>query len=95
MILFTAPLLFWSGDGSGSHYILVPEEQSAVLRAHAIVNRRGFGSVKVEARIGEVKWRTSAFPQKGGGYFLPVKIDVCRQAGIAAGDDIEVRLELL
>ena len=35
------------------------------------------------------------FFQKSGGYFLPVKIDVCRRAGIVAGDDVSVTLELL
>jgi len=94
-MIFTAPLRFWSGDGSGSHYMVVPEAQAGELRLHALENRRGFGSVKVEATIREVTWRTSAFPQKGGGYFLPVKIDVCRRAGISANDTVKVSLELL
>ena len=45
--------------------------------------------------IGDIVWRTSVFPQKSGGYFLPVKIDVCRRAGLTAGDDVMVSLELL
>ena len=40
-------------------------------------------------------WRTSVFPIKAGGYFLPVKADVRRKAGIAAGDEVTVELELL
>jgi len=32
---------------------------------------------------------------KSGGYFLPVKADVRRKAGIAAGDAVTVKLELL
>ena len=40
-------------------------------------------------------WRTSLFPQKSGGYILPVKKEVRRRAGIAAGDDVTVRLDLL
>ena len=42
-----------------------------------------------------VAWRTSVFPQKSGGYILPVKAGVRRDAGIAAGDDITVELEIL
>jgi hypothetical protein len=51
--------------------------------------------VRVEVTLDDVTWRTSLFPQKSGGYFLPVKIDVCRKAGIASGDEVTVSLELL
>lgn len=61
----------------------------------ALVERRGFGSVRVIARIGAVEWRTSLFPEReSGGYILPLKADVRRRAGIAAGDEVEVELEL-
>jgi hypothetical protein len=95
MVEFTASLQIWRGAEGSSHFALVPEEQAGELRAHAMANRRGFGSVKVEATIKDVTWRTSVFPQKTGGYFLPVKIEVCRRAEIAAGEDISVQLELL
>ena len=42
-----------------------------------------------------LKWRTSVFPQKSGGYLLPVKVAVMREAGIGAGDDVTVVLELI
>jgi hypothetical protein len=32
---------------------------------------------------------------KSGGYFLPVKAEVRRQAAIGAGDEVTVELELL
>lgn len=95
MISVTAPLQYWSNGEGGSHFLRVPEEQSLEVRAHAILYPRGFGSVRVECAIGDVTWRTSLFPQKGGGYFLPVKIDVCRKAGLSAGDDVTLELELL
>ena len=57
--------------------------------------RRGFGSVRVAATIDDVTWRTSIFPQKSGGYILPIKADVRRRAGIAAGDEVAVTLDLL
>jgi hypothetical protein len=49
----------------------------------------------VEATIGDVTWRTSVFPMKIGGYFLPVKAEVRRKAGIGAGDEVTVGLELV
>lgn len=95
MITLTAPLKVWSNDEGRMHFMSVPEELSGEIRLHALESPRGFGSVKVKCRIGEITWRTSVFPVKAGGYFLPVKIDVCRKASIAAGDDVTVTLELI
>ena len=73
----------------------MPEELSDEIRAHCLAIMRGFRSARVEATINGVRWRTSVFPMKSGGYFLPVKADVRRKAGIAAGDDVTVELDLL
>ena len=96
MIAVTSLLWVWQTDSAGRWYFLsVPEEQSGEIRAQALAGPRGFGSVRVEASIGDVTWRTSVFPQNKGGYLLPVKADVRRRSGIAAGDEVTVRLELL
>jgi hypothetical protein len=94
MIIVTGPLWLWSGEGGSWHFLTVPEEQSDEIRAASLLARGGFGSVKVEATINDVSWRTSVFPQKSGGYVLPVKKEVRRRAGFAAGDDVELRLDL-
>ncbi|MFL6772785.1 MAG: DUF1905 domain-containing protein [Sphingomicrobium sp.] len=93
MIRVVAELWLWSG-GSW-HFITIPEENAVEIRAHSLFNRGGFGSVKVEASINGVAWRTSVFPQKSGGYLLPVKKEVRCTAGIAAGDEVTLELELL
>jgi hypothetical protein len=93
MIVVTSPMWLWSG-GSW-HFITVPEEDAVEIRAHSLLNRGGFGSVKVEATINGVSWRTSVFPQKSGGYLLPVKKEVRCRADIAAGDEVTVSLDLL
>jgi hypothetical protein len=95
VIAVTAPLWLWNGQGGSWHFLTVPEEQSDEIRAEAFAGPRGFGSVKVEATIADVSWRTSVFPQKSGGYLLPVKADVRRRAGIAAGDEVTVTLQLV
>lgn len=93
MITVTAPLWLWTGGTW--HFITVPAEQAVEIKAHSLLSRGGFGSVKVEATINGVSWRTSVFPQKCGGYLLPVKREVRCRADIAAGDDVTVELELL
>jgi hypothetical protein len=95
MIISTGPLWLWTGEKGSWHFFMVPEEQSHEIRAHCLASMRGFKSTRVEARIGDISWVTSVFPMKSGGYFLPVKKDVRRRAGIAAGDEVTVKLELL
>lgn len=96
MITVTSLLWIWRSESAGRWYFLtVPDEQSAEIRAHALGAPRGFGSVRVQAAIGEVIWRTSVFPLNSGGYLLPVKAAIRHKAGIAAGDEVTVRLELL
>ena len=95
MITVTAPLWIWTGENGSWHFITVPDELSDEIRAHCLAMMRGFKSARVEARIHDVTWCTSVFPMKSGGYFLPVKAAVRRKAGIAAGDEVTVELELI
>jgi hypothetical protein len=95
MITVTAPLCLWTGENGSWHFITVPEEQSDEIRAHCLASMRGFKSARIEATINGVTWRTSVFPMKSGGYFLPVKKEVRRQAGIGVGDEVTVELDLL
>jgi hypothetical protein len=97
MIAVTSLLWIWKGsDAAGRWYfITVPEEHSGEIKAHACGSPRGFGSVRVEAKIDDVSWRTSIFPLNSGGYLLPVKKEVRCRANIAAGDEVTVELELL
>lgn len=95
MITFAAQLWIWPGENGSWHFVTVPEELCGEIRALGLARRGGFGSVRVEARVGDTAWRTSVFPQKSGGYILPVKAEVRRRAGIAAGDLVAVGLELI
>jgi hypothetical protein len=95
VITLTAPLWLWSGEGGRWHFITVPEELAGEIRAESLARRGGFGSVRVQATINGITWRTSVFPQKSGGYILPVKAEVRRRANIAAGDEVSLALDLL
>jgi hypothetical protein len=97
VIIFTSLVWIWKGSDAAGRwfFVTVPDEQSGEIKAHAFGTPRGFGSVKVEATIGDVTWRTSVFPLNSGGYLLPLKAEVRRRAAISAGDDVIVDLELL
>ena len=95
MINITATVWLWNAEKGSWHFLTVPPEQAAEIRFDSIGMRGGFGSVKVEAAIGEVRWSTSLFPDsRTSGYILPLKADVRRRAGIAAGDEVTVILKL-
>jgi len=95
VITVTAPLQIWTNEEGRMHFLVLTDDESREAKAHAALVRRGFGSVRVEVTLDDVTWQTSLFPRKSGGYFLPVKIDVCRKTGIAAGDEVTLSLELL
>jgi len=97
VITFTSLVWIWKGSDAAGRwfFVTVPAEQSAEIKAHAFGNARGFGSVKVEAVINDVTWRTSVFPLNSGGYLLPLKAEVRRRADLAAGDEVTVELELI
>jgi len=94
MITLTTPLWLWSSEQGSWHFITIPAEDAVEVRLESAASgvRRGFGSVRVEASINGVAWKTSIFPQKSGGYLLPVKAAVRREASIAAGDSVTVRV---
>lgn len=96
MITITGPIWLWSGEQGSWHFLTIPAEEAVEIRLESAASgiRRGFGSVRVEASINDVTWRTSIFPQKSGGYILPIKAGVRRRAGVGTGDEVSVTIEL-
>lgn len=99
---FTATLVGEGGNGDmlASHVVLPDDavEAVAAYELHQRIltgKRRAFGSVKVEATVGDSQWSTSVFPQKDGRWLLPVKSSVRRAEGKDEGDDIAISLTLL
>ncbi len=96
----TAPLWRWTGaTGTGAwFFVTIDGAAGEALSATALMRKlegggRGFGSLKVTARIGDSRWRTSVFPSKEEGWMLPVKAAVRRAEGIGEGDEVELALE--
>lgn len=85
----------WLYDGPGRwHFITLPRELAEGIRT--VGGRLApFGSLRVTAAIGEVRWKTSLFSaSKLGSFLLPVKADVRRRAGVAAGDVVDYAIEI-
>ena len=57
---------------------------------------RGFGSVRVRARVGGSEWSTSIFPDStNASYWLPLKKKVRDAESLVDGGPVTVRLEVL
>lgn len=87
---FAGEIWFWRGP-SPFHFVTIPDEESAELRAVASVVTYGWGMIPVTARIGVTYWTTSLFP-KDGGYVVPVKDVVRNGEGLEVGDVVTVRV---
>jgi hypothetical protein len=76
-------------------FVSLPGDQSDEIRDLAGGPRRGFGSVRVRATIGNSTWRTSIFPDSQAGYVLPVKRSVRTAEALDVGDVATVTVELV
>lgn len=94
----TGPVWLWRPNdrkGGGWHFLTIDGQTSAELRYAALGRTGGFGSIKVEARIGGTIWSTSLFPHREtGGFILPLKADVRKREKIGADDVVTVELRI-
>ena len=93
------PVWLWQGsDGApakGAWYFLTIDGETAQAIRGAATNAAAWGSVYVEATIGNTTWRTSLFPSKqAGGWLLPLKAAVRKTEKITEGMVVEARLAL-
>ncbi len=94
MFEFATEIWRWPGD-SAWHFATVPEAESEEIRDRTEHRRKGFGSVRVIARIGSSTWKTSVFPQKESGCFiLPIKKAIRSKHDLEDGTEVEIKLEL-
>ena len=90
---FEAPVWLWKADAAW-HFVTVPKEVADEIE-DLVVERRGFGSLRVTATIGATTWATSIFPSNEiGSYLLPIKKAVRAAENLADGDSCAVHLAL-
>ena len=100
-ITATLPLRRWQGDRGTYHLVVFTGDAAQALAGHALMHRlefgraRGFGSVKVVARIGDTQWNSSVFPQKEQSeWVLLISKKVMRAQDLQAGAQVKLRLTL-
>ena len=95
IVEFEGEIFRWDArDDAAWFFTALPPELSADIRE---IPRppRGFGSVRVRARVGGSDWSTSIFPGSDGVYVLPLKKKVRDAEGLVGGGPVSVRLEVL
>ena len=96
IIEFEGEIFRWDArDDASWYFTAVPPELSEEIRE---IPRpyRGFGSVRVRARVGGTEWSTSIFPSsQSGSYVLPLKKAVRDAEGLVDGGVAVVRLDVL
>ena len=87
----------WEYEGPAAWFFVSLPHDVADEIAEAFEGRaNGFGSVRVEVRIGSTTWATSIFPdKKNATYVLPVKKEVRRAEGLEAGSVAVLELATL
>ena len=98
----TLPLTRWQGERGTYHLVTITGDAADAIAMHERLHRlefgarRGFGSVKVMARVGRTQWKTSVFPQsRKTEWVLLVSKKVMRAEDLSEGDDMPLELELL
>ncbi len=100
----TTPMWIWSSASAPAswYFLTITGQPADDIHATALMRRmeggpkRGWGSLKVRAAIGNTRWDTSIFPEKGAnGWLLPVKAAVRKAEGLVVGDAVMVTVALL
>jgi Domain of unknown function (DUF1905) len=97
-VTFEGELWLYPGKAAW-HFVTLPQavgQQVKFFQGHGqVLNRHGFGSMRVIATIGKTAWSTSIFPDgKSGSYLLPVKADVRQKEKLARDTIVRVSLSL-
>jgi hypothetical protein len=92
-IEFESAVTRWEKRVDPWFFATMPAELSLELR-ELPSPPRGFGSLRVQARIGSSTWNTSIF-FGGEAFVLPLKKAIRRAQGVSEGDIIVVDLDII
>lgn len=91
-IRFTGTVIEWRGPAPFFFVALPPDLVETVRRAARLASY-GWGVVPVQASVNDTAFTTSLFP-KDGGYLLPLKVVVRKNAGVVLGDTVTVDIKV-
>lgn len=95
---FKSKVFVWTGAEMGAwRFLGVPKNISEKIKeGQKGKMRRGWGAVKVNAKIRRSEWSTSIFPDsRSGTYLLPLKKEIRKKEGVMDGEEISITLQIL
>ena len=91
---FEGEVWFYTNPGA-QHFVSLPGEMSAEILDLVGQSLNPWGTVPVDATIGEFTWASSMFPRKEREcYDLPLNAKVRKHAGLQAGHIIAVTIDI-
>lgn len=94
---FTEKCWLWQGKATW-YFITVPKSHSEEIKfftENHFGKRRGWGAVRVTARIGTSEWQTSIFPSTSlNAYILPLKQEIRKKEKIVVDAVFNVQLSI-
>lgn len=96
----TALWTWATANGVTWHFLRFTGEVAEAISALALMRRletgqkRGWGALKCEARIGATRWHTMVVPGDNDSWLLPVKRAVRLAEGLVDGTETEVEVLL-
>ncbi len=97
MPTYTFSAELWQYPGYAAWYfVTLPKDIAKEINAITDGGiRRGFGSVKINAKTKTSTWNTSVFPDKeSGSYLLPIKKAVRQADELQTGDTMQLEIRL-
>ncbi|PCI58464.1 MAG: hypothetical protein COB34_05265 [Methylophilaceae bacterium] len=95
---FSGKCWLWQSDAAAWHFISLPQDKSEEIKFfndNMRHKKRGWGSVRVEATVGNTTWKTSIFPQaKTNIYILPIKAEVRKKEKILVDNEVFLTLKI-
>jgi len=92
---YEAQAQIWVFHTGNWHCVTLPTAFTDGIKALRGPKPAGWGSVRVRAELGGSVWRTSIFPDsKSGAFLLPIKAEVRKREGVAAGDTVSIAVEI-
>lgn len=89
---FSSKLWKYNSIG-GWHFISLPKAVSKEIRNLLKWQEEGWGRMKAEAQINEIKWETAIwFDTKKETYLLPVKTKIRQQAKLETNKELKIAL---
>lgn len=94
---YTFDATLWRHDGEAAWYfVTLPFDVADDIEERFGRTAAGFGSIRVQVRLGATSWATSVFPDtKRESYVLPVKAAVRRAEGLDDGSRVGITLDVV